>query len=77
MPFAQHFRPATWAILRCQHANLYQIDEQLFRSEQLTPDDIGIIQQYGINTLINLRFFDRDDNEENLANLPLTFIIAH
>lgn len=74
MPFAQHFRPATWAKLRCQHANLYQIDEQLFRSEQITPDDIGIIQQYSINTLINLRFFDRDDNEENLANLPLTFI---
>lgn len=74
MPIAQNFRPADWAQLLDQDANLYQINEGLFRSEQPTADDIDVIKQYGINTIINLRFFDRDDNEDNLQNLPLTLI---
>lgn len=74
MRLIQNFRPATWATLLDQSANLYQIDDYLFRSEQLTTDDIDVIKQYDIQTIINLRFFDRDDNEDNLQHLPLTLI---
>lgn len=71
---AKTFRPATWATLINQTANLYKIDDYLYRSEQLTADDVAILTENGIDTIINLRFFDRDDNVENLANLPLTLI---
>lgn len=53
-----------------QSDNLYQVDELLYRSEQLESEDIQLLQRLGIDTIINLRFFDRDDNQENFgANL--------
>ncbi len=60
-------RPAHWATLIAQGDNLYQVDEMLYRSEQLEADDVKLLKELGIDTIINLRFFDRDDDQENLA----------
>lgn len=62
-------RPAHWARLIDKTDNLYQVDELLYRSEQLDPEDIATLQQLDIDAIINLRFFDRDDNEENFAQV--------
>lgn len=68
------FRPAAWADLVNQSANLYKIDEYLYRSEQLVAEDIAVLKEYGIDTIINLRFFDRDEDEENLQHQPFHLI---
>lgn len=67
-------RPLAWATPIYANANLYQVDKQLYRSEQLIADDIPIIRKQGINTIINLRFFDRDDNHRQFTDKNLTLI---
>ena len=71
-------RPDTWATPIKADANLHRVDEKLYRSEQLTTDDKANIEQLGIKTIINLRYFDRDDNDVlfvggqvNLLNYPI------
>ena len=54
--------------------NLFQVTPTLFRSEQLTAKDEALLQQNNIKTIINLRFFDRNDDQEELSNLPLNLI---
>ena len=56
-----------WATLISEQENLYQIDNKFYRSEQLN-----------IHTIVNLRFFDRNDDKQafghtkiNLINTPL------
>ena len=58
------FRPL--ATLVKQDANLYRIDDKLYRSEQPVAEDGELIEQLGIRSVINLRFFDRNDNETHL-----------
>lgn len=53
-----------WATEIDKEANLYRIDNKLFRSEQLIPENYSLLKQQGIKTLINLRFFDRDDDKQ-------------
>lgn len=64
------------SILIDKSANLYQVDALLFRSEQLTIADIPLLAENHIDAIINLRFFDRDDDYELLAHIadrtPLT-----
>lgn len=71
-------RPAKWATLVDKQLNLYQIDARLFRSQQLQSKDLTLLQRLGIKTVINLRFFDRNDDIQafkqsslNLINTPL------
>lgn len=63
-----------WAKPVEQSVNLFQVTPTLFRSEQLTAKDEVLLQQNNIKTIINLRFFDRNDDQEELSNLPLNLI---
>lgn len=56
-----------WAHPIKQEANLYRIDHKLYRSEQLTAADAADLERIGVKSVINLRFFDRNDNETTLA----------
>lgn len=67
-----------WAKPIKQDANLYHVDNLLYRSEQLVADDVAAVEQLGIKSVVNLRFFDRNDNESiltgrgiDLLNRPL------
>lgn len=71
-------RPAHWAQSVKEDANLYRVDGNFYRSEQLTAEDVPAVQALGIKSVVNLRYFDRDDNEGILAasgirllNMPL------
>ena len=50
-----------WATLVKHDANLYRIDDKLYRSEQPVAEDGEAIVKLGIQSVINLRFFDRND----------------
>ena len=63
-----------WAKPVEQSVNLFQVTPTLFRSEQLTAKDEALLQQNNIKTIINLRFFDRNDDQEELSNLPLNLV---
>lgn len=62
------------AILIHAKANLYQIDKNFYRSEQLVKGDIEIIQNLKIASVINLRFFNRDEDEKILKNMNIALI---
>ena len=57
------------AVLIDDSANLYQVDKQLFRSEQLTVADIPLLKASNIDAIINLRFFDRNDDEKLIDDI--------
>ena len=57
-----------------QDANLYQVDDKLFRSEQLIADDKMVVQSLGIKSVINLRYFNRDENEKLFSDDEMTLI---
>lgn len=61
-------RPSIWATPINAKANLYQVTPQLYRSEQLLASDVNLLEANHIDTIVNLRFFDRDDDSERLAN---------
>ena len=63
-----------WAKPVEQSVNLFQVTPTLFRSEQLTAKDEALLQHNNIKTIITLRFFDRNDDQEELSNLPLNLI---
>ena len=52
------------AELVLQQANMYQVDDKLYRSEQLTLEDKNAFREANIKTIINLRYFSRNENEE-------------
>lgn len=66
-----------WATLVKHDANLYRIDDKLYRSEQPVAEDGEAIVKLGIQSVINLRFFDRNDDDHlkayglTLLNRPL------
>lgn len=61
-------RPDTWASPIKADANLHHVDDNLYRNEQLIDDDKASIEALDIKTIINLRYFDRNDNFEVFAN---------
>lgn len=63
-----------WATPVKQDANLYRIDDKLYRSEQPVADDGDTIEKLGIKSVINLRYFDRNDNDTHLKNRGLTLL---
>ena len=67
-----------WATLISEQENLYQIDNKFYRSEQLEPQSEILLNKLNIHTIVNLRFFDRNDDKQafghtkiNLINTPL------
>lgn len=70
-------RPSHWANELKADANFYQVDARLYRSEQPIGDDVSAIHTQNIKTIINLRYFDRNDNQDlfgddiTLINAPL------
>lgn len=68
---------ADWATPVKHDANLYRIDDKLYRSEQPVAEDGEAIVKLGIQSVINLRFFDRNDGDHlkahglTLLNRPL------
>ena len=68
---------ARWATPVKHDANLYRIDDKLYRSEQPIAEDGEAIVKLGIQSVINLRFFDRNDDDHlkehglTLLNRPL------
>ena len=76
--FAMQAEQKQWARPIKPDANLYYVDNLLYRSEQLIADDVATVEQLGIKSVINLRFFNRKDNESiltgrgiDLLNQPL------
>lgn len=70
-------RPADsthWAGAVDKEANLYNLDGKLFRSEQLSPQSYALLKQQNIKTLINLRFFDRNDDLQAFGNTDLKLV---
>ncbi len=64
--------PAMWAKVIDSKVNFHQVTPQLYRSEQLLASDLPLLKANGIDTIINLRYFDRDEDSERLANQGLT-----
>ena len=63
-----------WATPVEQSVNLFRVTPTLFRSEQLLAKDQALLPQNNIKTIINLRYFDRDDDQEELSNLGLNLV---
>ena len=63
-----------WSVAVEKESNLYRLDHNFFRSEQLLPKDYVLLKQQGIKTIINLRFFDRNDDKKAFGNTDLTLI---
>ncbi len=58
-------RPAQWAVpIALEGApNLHRITPTLYRSEQPTEVGMKNLEKLGIRTVINLRYFNHDDDE--------------
>lgn len=65
-------RPQAWATPVNAEANLFQITPTLFRSEQLITDDLPLIKQLDIKTVISFRAFHSD--EKHLKGQPVNLI---
>ena len=48
---------------------LYQIDDKFYRSEQLEAQSEALLNKLNIHTIVNLRFFDRNDDKQALVIL--------
>ncbi|MBN6065744.1 dual specificity protein phosphatase family protein [Aggregatibacter actinomycetemcomitans] len=67
-----------WATLISEQENLYRIDENFYRSEQLDRQAEPLLDKLNIKTIVNLRFFDRNNDKQafghkniKLINTPL------
>ncbi|RDE93043.1 protein-tyrosine-phosphatase [Aggregatibacter aphrophilus] len=67
-----------WATVISENENLYRIDDNFYRSEQLDRQAEPLLDKLNIKTIVNLRFFDRNNDEQafghkniNLINTPL------
>ena len=63
-----------WATPVEQSVNLFRVTPTLFRSEQLLAKDQALLPQNNIKTIINLRYFDRDDDQEQLSQPGLNLV---
>lgn len=73
-PSAPIIHPPHWADVIKADANLYKVDDKLYRSEQLMSDDVTAIDAQNIKTIINLRYFDRDDDHQLFDGKGMTLI---
>jgi tyrosine-protein phosphatase SIW14 len=66
-------RPATWGkpIIGSQFSNLYQIDKEVYRSEQPDEEGVSDLQALAIKEILNLREYHSDDGEVGKSNFIL------
>lgn len=57
------------AVLIDDTTNLYQVDNLLFRSEQLHSEDIALLKDNNIDAILNLRIFGQKSNHKLLKDL--------
>lgn len=57
------------AVLIDDATNLYQVDDLLFRSEQLRAEDIALLKDNNIDAILNLRIFGQKSNHRLLNDL--------
>ena len=69
-PTPKTSRPAHWAQSVKADANLHRVDDKLYRSEQPIADDIAAINAAQIHTIVNLRYFNRNRNNDLFAQNP-------
>ena len=73
--------PSLWgqqpATLVNAEANLYKVDELLYRSEQLVSEDKAIIKRIPIKSIINLRYFTRSGDRKLFAPSEGVKLINH
>ena len=73
--------PSLWgqqtATLVNAEANLYKVDELLYRSEQLVSEDKAIIKRIPIKSIINLRYFTRSGDRKLFAPSEGIKLINH
>jgi protein tyrosine/serine phosphatase len=58
-------------LANCSLENLYKIDDGVYRSEQPTAADFRALQKFGIEEVINLRYWHSDDDEAAGTTLQL------
>lgn len=84
MAMVAGFLPMAWAneapeslyqasVVDIEH-NWHQVSPLLYRSEQPVAKNIVGFQEKGIKTIVNLRFFNRDEDTENLGNSGFNLI---
>ena len=73
LPSAASVRPTHWAqaIELAGVPNLHRISDYLYRSEQPTAEGFKNLEKLGIRTVINLRYFNSDDDEAEGTSLRL------
>lgn len=76
---SQTNRPHTWAqpVTDIQLANMYKVDEGVYRAEQPTKNDFIALEKYGIKEILNLRGWHSDKNKAKGTNLKLHRIKMH
>ncbi|CAM3138537.1 tyrosine-protein phosphatase [Streptobacillus felis] len=63
-----------WATLIDKTTNMYRLDENVYRSKQLSIDDMKLLQEYDIKTIISLRYFGRNKDEKVFGDTELNLI---
>ncbi len=72
---AEPVRPTpTWAHSIDPSANLFAVSPALYRSHQLQAADVATLQRLGVRTVVNLRYFDRDDDAQALGQSGLNLV---
>jgi protein tyrosine/serine phosphatase len=69
-------RPVNWAIPveLAGVPNLHRLTDTLYRSEQPTAEGFRNLEKLGIRTVINLRFFNDDEDEAQGTKLQLRHV---
>ena len=57
-----------WAEQVSKAANLYRVDDKLYRSEQLVSEDVALLQSLNVKSVVNLRYFNRSGDRKVLAD---------
>lgn len=72
-PIEKKKRPANWAkkIETTSLYNFYQIDENLYRSEQPSKSKMVELEKFGIKAIVNLRNIKSDKNEAKNCKIQL------
>lgn len=72
--FAQvPLRPATWAtpVTGLNLYNMYQLDEDVYRSEQPSTAAFAALEQFGITEVINLRYWHNDHKHAQATSIRI------
>ena len=62
------------AVLLARTNHLHEVTPTLYRSEQLDQDDTALLQALNIRTIINLRYFNRDDDHRHFGHTGIRII---